>query len=234
MANSPINDFISSVKYNGLSRTNRYALMFGNLPWAETALTQNTVLFCDQIQLPGTNYNTTDMRTYGEIRKAPYERLYEDINMSFYVDTNMSVKTFFDFWMEQIQNPVTRSFNYYDNYTADITIEVQDLQNKKRYNMILFEAFPKSIGAVQLDYNSKDIMKLSVNFAYKYYHVGALEGLDVAADVIKYPGTTNTATDPLNALTNRLKNFAIGSIGAYGVSKIPQLTKNLNLPKIQF
>ena len=231
MANSPINDFISSVKYNGLSRTNRYALMFGNLPWAETALTQNTVLFCDQIQLPGTNINTADLRTYGEVRKAPYERLYEDINMSFYVDTDMSVKTFFDFWMEQIQNPGTRNFNYYDNYTADITIEVQDLQNKTRYNMKLFEAFPKSIGAVQMDYNSKDIMKLSVNFAYKYYHVGALEGLK-KEDVIAYPGATNLNTDPLNSLTNRLTNFAIGSIGAAGIAKLPSLTSKL--PSIKF
>lgn len=212
MANSPINDFISLVKYNGLSRTNRYAVMFGNLPWADPFLTQNTVLFCDQIQLPGTNINTADLRTYGEVRKTPYERLYEDINMSFYVDTDMSVKTFFDSWMEQIQNPGTRNFNYYDNYTSDITIEVQDLQNNTRYNMKLFEAFPKSIGAVQMDYNSKDIMKLSVNFAYKYYQVGALEGLK-KEDVIADPGATNLNTDPLNSLTNGLTNFAIGSIG---------------------
>ena len=231
MANSPINDFISSVKANGLSRTNRYAVMFGKTPWAETALQRNTVLFCDQIQLPGTNINTADLRTYGEVRKAPYERLYEDINMSFYVDTDMSVKTFFDFWIEQIQNPGTRNFNYYDNYTADITIEVQDLQNKTRYNMKLFEAFPKSIGAVQMDYNSKDIMKLSVNFAYKYYQVGALENLK-QTDIIGYPGVADLSHDPLNVLTNRLQNFAIGSIGAYGVSKIPSLTKNL--PSIKF
>jgi hypothetical protein len=226
-----INEFIASVKNNGLARSNRYAVLFGNIPWVESALLKNTVMFCDQVQLPGTNFNTAEMRTYGEVRKAPYERLYEDINMSFYVDTDMSVKLFFDYWMNQIQNPVTRNFNYYENYTSDIVLEIQDIKNNTRYNMKLFEAFPKSIGAVQMDYNSKDIMKLSVNFAYKYYHVGALEGLQ-KGDIIGYPGTSNTATDPLNTLTNRLKNFAIGSIGAYGVSKIPSLTKNL--PSIKF
>jgi hypothetical protein len=221
-----INEFIASVKNNGLARSNRYAVLFGNVPWVESALLKNTVMFCDQVQLPGTNFNTAEMRTYGEVRKAPYERLYEDINMSFYVDTDMSVKLFFDYWMNQIQDPVTRNFNYYENYTSDVVLEIQDIKNNTRYNMKLFEAFPKSIGAIQMDYNSKDIMKLSVNFAYKYYHVGALEGLQ-QGDIIGYPGKSNTATDPLNALTNRLKNFAIGSIGAYGVSKIPSLTKNL-------
>lgn len=223
-----IKEFVATIKNNGLSRTNRYAVMFGNIPWAENTLQRNTVMFCDQVQLPGTNFNTSDIRSFGEIRKAPYERLYEDINMSFYVDTDMSVKTFFDYWMNQIQDPVSRNFNYYNNYTSNIVLEVQDIHNKTRYNMVLFEAFPKSIGAVQLDYNSKDIMKLSVNFAYKYYHVGALEGLQ-EGQVINYPGRTNVAGDPLNSLTNRLMNFAIGAVGAYGVSKLPSISSKLGI-----
>ena len=227
-----INDFISSVKNNGLSRTNRYAVMFGDLPWAEAALIRNTVMFCEQIQLPATNFSTNEVRTYGETRQAPYERLYEDITMSFYVDTDMSVKTFFDYWMNQIQDPVSRNFNYYDNYKSNIAIEVQDLKNQTRYNMTLIEAYPKSIGAIQLDYNSKDIMKLSVNFTYKYYSIGSLDDLQ-KDDILHYPGTINNAdTDPLMRLTNRLQNFAIGSIGSYAVTKLPKLTSKL--PRIKF
>jgi len=228
---SDIKNFVASIKNNGLARTNRYAVMLGGITWADPSLIQNTVMFCDQIQLPGTNMNTSDIRTYGEIRKTPYERLYEDVNMSFYVDTDMSVKTLFDYWMNQIQDPVTRNWNYYENYTSDITIEVQDLKNKTRYNMRLREAYPKSIGAIQLDYNSKDIMKLSVNFAYKFYEVGGVQALQ-KGEVISYPGSVNTSDDALSGLTNRLKNFAIGSVGAYGVTKIPALLSKL--PKITF
>lgn len=228
---SDIKNFVASIKNNGLARTNRYAVMLGGITWADPTLIQNTVMFCDQIQLPGTNINTSDIRTYGEIRKTPYERLYEDVNMSFYVDTDMSVKTLFDYWMNQIQDPVTRNWNYYENYTSDITIEVQDLKNKTRYNMRLREAYPKSIGAIQLDYNSKDVMKLSVNFAYKFYEVGGVQALQ-KGEIISYPGSVNTSNDALNGLTNRLKNFAIGSVGAYGVTKIPSLLSKL--PKITF
>jgi hypothetical protein len=228
---SDINNFVASIKNNGLARTNRYAVMLGGITWADPALMKNTVMFCDQIQLPGTNMNTSDIRTYGEIRKTPYERLYEDINMSFYVDTDMSVKTLFDYWINQIQDPVTRNWNYYENYTSDITIEVQDIQNKTRYNMRLREAYPKSIGAIQLDYNSKDVMKLSVNFAYKFYEVGGVQALQ-NGEVISYPGSVNTSDDALTGLTNRLKNFAIGSAGAYGVTKLQQLTSKI--PQITF
>lgn len=222
---SKLNNFISQVKHNGLARTNRYVVYF-ILPWETDAALRDTLLFCDQVQIPGTNFNTSDMRTFGEIRKAPYERLYEDINMSFYVDKEMKNKVMFDYWLNQIQNPWTRNFNYYDDYVTDIVIEVQDLKDQSRYGIKLYEAFPKSIGAIQLDYAGKDIMKMSVNFAYKYYHIGSKEILEApeVAPVYEYPAV-QTAKDPLNSFVNRLKNFAIGAAGAKIVSKLPNILK---------
>ena len=244
MANSPLNDFISKVKQDGLARTNRYTVLFTGFT---TGRSRDAMLMCDQVQLPGTNYNTADMRTFGETRKAPYERLYDDVNMSFYVDTSMTVKKFFDDWMTWIQDPTTRNFYYYDDYTADIIIEVQDLKNRSRYGIKLFEAYPKSIGAIQMDYASKDIMKLSVNFAYKYYAIGEFEQMQNDEDhadggfspynflgdsVSTYtpifneiPGVVQTKKDPLNSFMNRLKNFAIGAIGSKVVTKLPSILK---------
>jgi hypothetical protein len=248
MANSPLNKFISKVKQDGLARTNRYTVLFGGVMRPGIAVSNqplvplDIVLLCDQVQIPGTNFNTADMRTFGEVRKAPYERLYEDVNMSFYVDTNMQVKKFFDNWMLRIQNPMTRTFNYYDNYTNDIVIEVQDLKNQSRYGIKLFEAFPKSIGAVQLDYAGKDIMKLSVNFAYKYYMVGnylPIRDNDLSSAGFSpwnfqgdtpsqyqpifnpTPSAVQVQNDPLNAFIGRLKNFAVGAIGSKIVTSIP-------------
>lgn len=241
MANSPLNDFISKVKQDGLARTNRYTVLFTGY---NTQHGQDVMMLCDQVQLPGTNFNTSDMRTYGETRKAPYERLYEDVNMSFYVDTSMKVKYFFDDWMTSIQNPGTREFNYYDTYTSEVIIEVQDLKNQSRYGIKLFEAYPKSIGAIQMDYAGKDIMKLSVNFAYKYYIVGQYENIqntdsnDGSFNVYNYmgdspstytpifnqtPSAVQTENDPLNSFINRLKNFAVGAVGSKIVTKLPSI-----------
>ena len=243
MANSPLNDFISVVKQGGLARTNRYTVLFTGFT---TQRSRDVMLLCDQVQLPGTNFNTSDMRTFGETRKAPYERLYEDINMSFYIDTDMQVKSFFDDWMTWIQDPMTRNFNYYEDYTCDIIIEVQDLKNNSRYGIKLFEAYPKSIGAIQLDYAAKDIMKMSVNFAYKYYLIGQYEptvntdyndngfspynfmGDSPSAYTPVFnetAGAIRTQNDPLNSFINRLKNFAVGALGAKVVSKLPKILK---------
>lgn len=245
MANTPLQNFISKVKQDGLARNNRFVVgIFADpnsqiMNLGERGWMRDALLLCDQVQLPGTNYNTSDLRTFGESRKTPYERLYEDVNMSFYVDTAMTVKLLFDNWMTYIQDPGTRNFNYYDDYTADIVIEIQDVKNQSRYAVKLFEAYPKSIGAIQLDHANKDIMKLSVNFAYKYYHIGAQEvdNSDHAdgGALFNYGGTNytpyydgttpNVQKDPLNTFVNRLKTFAIGAVGAKAVSAIPGILR---------
>jgi hypothetical protein len=112
---------------------------------------------------------TTSAKTFGEIREMPYQKQYDNINMGFYVDNNMSVKLLFDAWMNAIQNPVSRTFNYYKDYTTDITIIVYDIANKSRYAVTLFQAYPKTLNAVQMDYGNKEVMKLSVSMNYKYW-----------------------------------------------------------------
>lgn len=212
-----IKEFTAAVKGNGLARTNRYAVVFSlpkGLKFNQSAA-QTALMFCDQIQLPGTNFSTTQNRTFGEFRETPYEKLYEHINLSFYVDKDMQVKQLFDEWNNSIYNPKTRVFNYYDQYTTDIEIEVQDLKDKKTYGVKLYECYPKSIGAVQLDHASKDVMKLSVSMAYKWFETSNV------------PPTIPDGL-PKNALTDKLMNFAIGTAGAYAVTKLPALQSKIS------
>jgi hypothetical protein len=211
-----IKEFTAAVKQSGLARTNRYAVMFTVPMVFNDDITKKALMFCDQVQLPGVNFSTAQNRTFGEFRETPYEKLYEHINLSFYVDKDMQVKELFDRWHDQIYNPTTRTFNYYDNYVTDMTIEVQSNSDQPSYWVNLHECYPKSIGAVQLDYASKDIMKLSVTMAYKWYET-ANNVPDLLPDGL-----------PKNALRDKLMNFAIGSAGAYAVTKLPALQNKLS------
>jgi hypothetical protein len=97
-----------------------------------------------------------------------------------------------------------------------------------------------------MDYAGKDIMKLSVNFAYKYYIVGQYESVydsdkaDAGFSPYNFmgdspstytpifnetPGAVKTKNDPLNSFMNRLKNFAIGAVGSKIVTKLPSILK---------
>ena len=115
------------------------------------------------------NYSTAANVTYGESREIPYTRLYDNISMSFYVDNDMTTKRYFDDWLFSIQDPSKRVFNYYENYITDIIIKIEDLNNNTAYGIKLIEAYPKTISAIDLDYSSKEVMKINVNMAYKYW-----------------------------------------------------------------
>ena len=176
-----ISDFVAQIG-NGLIRTNRYSIVLSSPNSVEAGSIipgQLLALLCEQVQLPGLSINTAPIRTFGEVRETPYEFNYEPITMSFYVDNKMGVKIFFDKWIQSIQYGSERTFSYYNDYTTDIDILVQDTLDNNRYLVKLYEAYPKSVGQIQLDYASKDVMKLTVQMMFKYWRASE-ESYDVA------------------------------------------------------
>ena len=166
-----LNEFISNIKSEGLMRSSRFAVTMQpprSLGNSVKAL-RKILLYCDSVNLPGINLETTQAKTFGEYREVPFNKLYDNVNMSFYVDNSMNVKSMFDSWMGAIQNPTTRTFNYYKDYTTDITIEVFDVADKSRYQVVLYQCYPKALNPVTMDYSAKDVMKMTVSMNYKYW-----------------------------------------------------------------
>lgn len=173
-----LKDFIGNVK-DGLARNSHYSVFFNKPGVVASNLYENStmermLMFCEQTQLPGLNIATTQIRTYGEVRETPYERMFDPVNFNFYVDKEMKVKMFFDEWINGIQNSYTRTMNYYDDYTTNIEIIVYDVANYSRYKVTLYEAYPKAVNAIQLDYNNKDVMRLGVTMQYKYWRTNLM------------------------------------------------------------
>jgi len=174
-----IEQFIANIKTGGLSRSNRYTVSFVPPVTLNSINLENIMLLCDQATLPGVSYSTTQIRTFGEFRETPYEKLFDNASFSFYVDKELYVKYMFDQWINSIQDPDTRKFNYYDSYTTDLSIDVQDLLNRTRYTLTMFECYPKAINSIQLDYAAKDIMKINVTMQYKNWDAGTRGVLEV-------------------------------------------------------
>lgn len=165
-----INEFIALVKTEGLARNNRFVVYI--TPPAGLASPDVKLRFlCDSASLPGMNFLSNPVTTYGEQREVIYNRSFEPITLEFLMDQDMEIKRFFDSWQAQIVNPVSRIVNYYRNYIGTIEIYQLDASDKEksRYIARLHEAFPKSVAAVSFNANSKDITKLSVSFEYKYW-----------------------------------------------------------------
>jgi hypothetical protein len=215
MQGAPINDFITKIKSEGLARTNRFAITmglpnvldYGRNPFNTSPY--DVALLCENVQIPGVNLNTIQNRTFGEFRETPYETMYDALTATFYVDREMKIKTLFDKWILGIQGyngpsggTGSRTFRYYNEYVTDMQIYVNDTMNQTYYGVALYEVYPKTIGAITLDNNSKEIMKMTVTLQYKFWRpIGITNRRDpVPVDLTRSPAPIPTGPQPVQQL----------------------------------
>lgn len=188
---SSINEFIAQVKTEGLMVTNRYSVELTLPSILKSTNLQKILLHSESIVLPGINVSTTQAKTFGEFREMPYERTFEPVQMTFYVDNAMTVKMLFDEWTNNsIQNMTTRKFNYYKQYTTDMVINVFDKNEQQRYKVHLYECYPKNVASVQMDNNAKgEPMRVIVSMNYKNWDSSAMDSLPTGDPLEQYINT---------------------------------------------
>jgi len=173
-----INDFKSSFK-NDLARPNRFdvdiPIPLTLLPYLKTA---NRLKYrCENANLPGRTLATLEQKTYGPVEKFPYLTTYNDIDLTFIVDGDMSQKVFFDAWLNYINPLYNNNFRYKSDYATDLRITQYDVTNRATYSVDLYEAYPISINQLDLDWSNDSYHKLTVTFAYTKWKNNSLEAL---------------------------------------------------------
>lgn len=215
-----LNEFLGNIKGEGLMRSSRFSVFF-NLPSLVARGLYSTnlrkvLLYCDTVNLPGLSFATAEAKTFGEIREMPYQRLFETVTMTFYMDNAMSIKLLFDSWMAAVINPDTRTANYYNDYITDINVTVFDVKDNSRYQVNMYQCYPKSIGAIQMDYANKDVMKMSVTMIVKYWESTASQ------QVVTPQGIGDPMAIPSNYFTN-FNSFQTG-IQSFENGRLPLFT----------
>lgn len=167
-----INEFISLVRTEGLARSNRF-VVYIYPPFAIQSSVPDTKLrfYCDSVTMPGLNFLSNPVTSYGEMREVVYNRSYEPVILEFMLDQDMDIKRYFDDWQNLIINPQSRMVNYYQNYIGTVEIYqlgADDVETTK-YAIKLHEAYPKSIAPISYSYDAKGVTKLSVSLEYKYW-----------------------------------------------------------------
>jgi len=204
-----INDFKSSFK-NDLARPNRFdvdiPIPLTLLPYLKTA---NRLRYrCENANLPGRTLATLEQKTYGPVEKFPYMTTYNDIDLTFIVDGDMSQKVFFDAWLNYINPLYNNNFRYKSDYATDLRITQYDVTNQASYSVDLYEAYPISINQLDLDWSNDSYHKLTVTFAYTKWKNNSLEALamefvdSVIGNVAdRFGGLGGTAGGALGSIT---------------------------------
>lgn len=209
----PIGAFIAQMKNAGLAKHNHYTFtfvapnkidVFDDGSQIDARVMQ---LLCANCVLPGVNIGSSQHRTFGEQYDMPNDKTYGAVTSSFYVDNHFHVKKLFDQWSETIMDPVSRTFNFYDQYTTNIVITVFDRNSTPHYMMIIEDAWPKSVNDVALSYDNHDFMKLDVTWAYRKWSSYLLEN-----SVHDTSGPVNTVQKP--SIHDRLMGY-VGNFKDY-------------------
>ena len=158
----------------GTARTNRFEVRF-NLPAGHSSTTdmnRTLSMRVESVNLPGVNLSTAaDALLYGPPRDVVDGVLYaETISMTIIMDGMLNLKQTFEEWQYLAFDPSTWDIGYYNEYTSNIDIYVLDSKYIPVHGVRLWEAFPKTLGAIAMS-NADDgaIAKLPVDIEFRYW-----------------------------------------------------------------
>jgi hypothetical protein len=214
-----IQEFISDSRLKGMAKGNRFTLYFNapnSLSTFDLSSVRNIALYCSGANVPGLSLSTVPIRTTGEVREMPYDRNFQEMHVTFYADSTLQAKYFFDEWINSIQDRETRMFNYFDNYSIPIlTVEVEDLNGETVYRVDLFDVYPKAIDAIQLHHGNTSFVEVSVSFVYRYWQSSQF----VNGQIVSGPPPLGATNDPFVSLPG-----VIGDLFGGGSNAINSVT----------
>jgi hypothetical protein len=174
-----INDFRASFK-NDLARPSRFDVNIATplilIPYVTDA--RNLTYRCENAQLPGRTFATAEQKIGSNpVEKYPYLTTFNDLDLTFIVDDDMTQKVFFDRWLELINPSFNFNYQYKSNYATVITVNQYDVTNNLSYSVNLYDAYPISMNQLDLDWSSDGHHKLVVTFAYTRWQNNSLQNI---------------------------------------------------------
>ena len=148
---------------------------------------------CSEATLPVSSYATAEVKDnyMGIPQEFAHTRLYTDVDMTFYVDSDYSVLRFFEGWMDYISGGNTkidgksepaagsdvggnvyRRFVFPDFYKVKtMTIKKFERDFKTQLTYTFINAFPKGLTAIPVSYGPADLLKVTATFNFDRYVV---------------------------------------------------------------
>jgi hypothetical protein len=164
-----LNDFITHVKQTGMFIGNKFEIVAPFVDGASNTAAATVSMLCNSVNMPGITIMSNDVRHFGESMERPNGISYSPVSMTFYADNSLSAKRYFEQWQSLIFNRETRELGYYDSYVRDVEIVVYNKAEEEIERIKLYEAYPKVVGDIPLDYSSNSTSILSVQLIYKWW-----------------------------------------------------------------
>ena len=159
-----------------------------NMQALHKQLGQQVNLHCNTVSMPGHDLQAQDQQ-HGS---APGRQIVTShdyagtIAASFYLDSHMRERHFFEQWQKMAVNTNTHKANYYDDYIGTMEIFQLDGQGEITYGIKATEVYPSTIGGIEYAYaNTNTIATQAVQFQYRQWFnltadtIAGYEGLNL-------------------------------------------------------
>ena len=145
-------------------------------------------LSCSEASLPGSQLATTEILNDfpGVTERHVYRRQFDDrIDLNFYCDAEQYLPVrFFEAWMNSITNTgdgiEKENYSYRMKFPSkykgplEVTKFEKNIQSKKKVKPLTYKfvnAFPLAISSMPVTYDSSDLLKCNISFAYSRYYI---------------------------------------------------------------
>ena len=182
-----IQNFIASMSQaKGFARTSKYAVIItppSNLA-TDVLVNQNNQmrfnnnvnrqvnLHCNSVSLPGHDLQAQDVQ-HGS---APGRQMVTShdyagtIAASFYLDSHLRERLFFEQWQQMAVSNTTHKANYYDDYIGTMEIFQLDGNGEITYGIKATEVYPTTLAGIEYAYaNTNQIALQAVQFQYRQW-----------------------------------------------------------------
>jgi hypothetical protein len=179
MSTFTLENFRAEVLARGMAKPNRFeVVVIAPRCVNKTSNVRLVSMMAENCQLPMSRINTSQQRIFGPPTQHPHFAEYggESMSVQFYLDREMTVKTFFDDWINGVVDPVANTAYYQDNYlSTGMTIAQLDEQDQNMYKVKFIDLYPIAVNPVQLDHNQGNtVSRLNVTFTYRRWQNAAI------------------------------------------------------------
>ena len=184
--NSNLSSFLDRVKQG--VRPNMFEVEFAFPSGIDAGDGTLATYMCKSAALPASNVGVIEVPFRGRTVKIAGDRTFDNWSTTFITDRDMKIRAQFEKWLELINShePNTAQLanpSETDGYTRGIIIKQKDKdatdQGTTLRSYKLWYAFPTSVSAVDLAYDSNDqIEEFSVEFQYSYWTVSSNDGTE--------------------------------------------------------
>ena len=160
-------------------------------------------IHCDSVSMPGKDLQTQTVQ-YGSAPEQDQVVAHGyggQINASFYADSFLRERHFFEMWQKMTVNHTTHKAKYYDDYVGKMQIyqlASDNLQDQPSYGIEATEVYPATISAVEYSYGSSStLVKINIGFNYRrWWNMtdSSITGMDFANSTQVIPDATEQNT----------------------------------------